>query len=70
MRAIVDEAMEHIVDFIGTLPEQPSNQLDGAEEAARLLMEPLPEEGEPYEGLLERLFDEVIPFGFRDSGPG
>jgi len=70
MRAIVDEAMEHIVDFIGTLPEQPSNQLDGAEEAARLLMEPLPEEGEPYEGLLERLFDEVIPFGFSASGPG
>ena len=57
MRAIVDEAMERIVDFIGTLPEQPSNQLDGAEKAARLLIEPLPEEGEPYEGLLERLFD-------------
>ena len=70
MRAIVDEAMERIVDFIGTLPEQPSNQLDGAEKAARLLIEPLPEEGEPYEGLLERLFDEVIPFGFSASGPG
>ena len=70
MRAIVDEAMERIVDFIGTLPEQPSNQLDGAEKAARLLIEPLPEEGEPYEGLLERLFDEVIPFGFNAAGPG
>ena len=33
-------------------------------------MEPLPEEGEPYEGLLERLFDEVIPFGFNAASPG
>ena len=70
MRAIVDGAMERIVDFIGTLSEQPSNQLDGAGKVARSLVEPLPEEGEPYEGLLERLFDEIIPLGFNAAGPG
>ena len=70
MRAIVDMAMDRIVEFIGTLPTQPSNQLGGAEEVARSLIEPLPEEGEPYEGLLERLFDEVIPLGFNAAGPG
>ncbi|MCH7824454.1 MAG: aminotransferase class I/II-fold pyridoxal phosphate-dependent enzyme, partial [Acidobacteria bacterium] len=70
MRAIVDAAMDRIVEFIGTLPAQPSNRLDGAEKVARSLIEPLPEEGEPYEGLLERLFDEVIPLGFNAAGPG
>ena len=70
MRAIVDAAMDRIVAFIGTLPEQPSNRLAGAEDIARSLIEPLPEEGEPYEGLLERLFDEVIPLGFNAAGPG
>ncbi len=70
MRAIVDAAMDRIVEFIGTLPAQPSVRLDGAEELARSLMEPLPEDGEPYEGLLERLFDDVIPVGFNTAGPG
>ncbi len=70
MQAMVDSAMERIVAFIETLPEQPSFRSDGAEAMARSLIEPLPEEGQPYEALLERLFAEVIPYGFNAAGPG
>jgi aromatic-L-amino-acid decarboxylase len=70
MRAMIDQAMERIVAFIRALPEAPSYRIDGAEEMALSLIEPLPEDGEPYEGLVSRLFDEVIPYGFNTAGPG
>jgi aromatic-L-amino-acid decarboxylase len=70
MRAMVDAATTRIVEFIGSLPEQPSYQLEGAERVARSLIEPLPERGEAYDGLLARLFDEVIVPGFNAAAPG
>lgn len=70
MRAMVDAAMERIVAFIGTLPEQPTHHTGEAERAARALIEPLPEAGQPYEDLLARLFDQVIPHGFNAAAPG
>lgn len=70
MRAMVDAAMGRIVEFVRTLPEQPTHFTEGAEEAARALIEPLPETGEPFEGLLARLFDEVIPHGYNAAAPG
>jgi len=70
MRAMVDAAMERIVTFVRELPEQPSYNLDGAEQMARTLIEPLPETGEPYEQLVSRLFDDVIPYGFNAAAPG
>ncbi len=70
MLAMVDQAMERIVAYVRDLPTAPSYKIDGAEEMARALIEPLPEDGEPYEGLVSRLFDEVIPYGFNAAGPG
>ena len=70
MRAMVDGAMQRIVEFIRTLPQQPTHRTEGAEAAARALIEPLPESGEPYERLLARLFDEVIPHGYNAAAPG
>lgn len=70
MRSMVDAAMERIVAFIETLPQQPSHNTAGAVPAARALIEPLPEGGEPYEPLLARLFDQVIPHGFNAAAPG
>jgi len=70
MRAMIDVAMERIVGFIGSLPTQPTHNTEGSAQIARALIEPLPEEGEPYEGLVARLFDEVIPYGFNAAAPG
>ena len=70
MRSMVDDAMERIVDFIESLPEQPSNDLEGSAEVARSVIEPLPEKGEAYPALLERLFEEVIAKGYNTAAPG
>ncbi len=70
MREMTEQAIERITAFIGSLPEQPAHDLDGAEEMARALIEPLPETGEPFEGLLARLFDEVVVKAFNTAAPG
>jgi aromatic-L-amino-acid decarboxylase len=70
MRRLVDEAMRRIVSHIESLPEQPAQNVEGATEEARTLVEPLPERGEAYESLLAKLFDEYIPRSFNAAGPG
>jgi aromatic-L-amino-acid decarboxylase len=70
MRRIVDEAMRRIVDHIESLPEQPAQNVEGATEEARALIEPLPERGEAYESLIAKLFDQYIPRSFNAAGPG
>lgn len=70
MRALVDAALERIITHIESLPTQPAQNVEGATEFARTLVEPLPERGESYEKLLDFLFDEAIPRSFTSSGPG
>jgi aromatic-L-amino-acid/L-tryptophan decarboxylase len=70
MRRLVDEAMTRIVHHIETLPDQPAQNVEGATEFARTLVEPLPRKGEKYETLLDQLFDELIPRSFNAAGPG
>jgi aromatic-L-amino-acid decarboxylase len=70
MQRLVDEAMQRIVAHIESLPEQPSFDLDGAEELARELAEPLPELGSAYEDLLDLLFERAVPKSFNTAGPG
>src|SRR6185295_5842046 len=70
MRRLVDEAMKRIVPHIESLPEQPSLNVDGADDYARTLVEPLPQRGVPYEKLLDDLFNEYVPRSFNAPGPG
>jgi len=70
LRALVDAAMGRISAYIDSLPEQPSFEVDGAAELARSLVEPLPEQGQSYDELLDLLFEEVIPRGFGTAVPG
>lgn len=70
MRRLVDEAMDRIVSHIESLPQQPAQNVEGATEFARTLIEPLPQNGEPYGKLLDQLFDELIPRSFNAAGPG
>jgi aromatic-L-amino-acid/L-tryptophan decarboxylase len=70
MRRLVDEAMRRIVQHIETLPEQPAQNVEGATEFARTLVEPLPQHGTAYGQLLDQLFDELIPRSFNAAGPG
>ena len=70
MHHLVDEAMRRIVAHIESLAEQPAGNTDGATEYARTLIEPMPEEGSPYESLLDHLFDDCIPRSFNAAAPG
>ena len=70
MKRLVDEAMRRIVAHIESLPEQPASNVEGAVDFARTLIEPLPKSGQPYEELLDELFDELIPRSFNAAGPG
>ncbi|MEA2463716.1 MAG: aromatic-L-amino-acid/L-tryptophan decarboxylase, partial [Acidobacteriota bacterium] len=70
MRALIAAATERIIAHIESLPTQPAANVEGATEYARTLIEPLPRRGEPFESLLDFLFDEAIPRSFNAAGPG
>ncbi|HVS30966.1 MAG TPA: aminotransferase class I/II-fold pyridoxal phosphate-dependent enzyme [Thermoanaerobaculia bacterium] len=70
MRRLVDEAMRRIVAHIESLPQQPAQNVEGAAEFARGLIEPLPRVGVRYEELLDLLFDELVPRSFNAPSPG
>jgi aromatic-L-amino-acid/L-tryptophan decarboxylase len=69
-RALVDAATERVLEYVESLPGQPSADTDGSAELARSLVEPLPEQGRPYEELLDLVFDRVVRKGFGTAGPG
>lgn len=70
MRRLVDAAMDRLVVHIGTLDEQPVDGSEGAAAFSRTLIEPLPEQGSDYEGLLDFLFTNAIPRTFNAASPG
>ncbi|HVE65104.1 MAG TPA: aminotransferase class I/II-fold pyridoxal phosphate-dependent enzyme [Thermoanaerobaculia bacterium] len=70
MRALVDAATRRVIEYVESLPRQPSADTQGGAELARSLVEPLPERGRPYEELLDLVFDRVVRKGFGTAGPG
>lgn len=67
---LIDAAKDRILAHIASLPRQPSADVEGGIALAHSLEEPLPQEGQPYERLLDLLFDRVIPKSFNTAGPG
>jgi aromatic-L-amino-acid decarboxylase len=70
MRQLVTEAIEHLLPYLESLPQQPAADTDGGAELARSLVEPLPEIGRPASELFDFLFQKVIPKSFNTAGPG
>ncbi len=70
LRALVEAATERVLDYVESLPRQPSADTEGSAELARSLVEPLPESGRPYGELLDLLFERVVTKGFGTAGPG
>jgi aromatic-L-amino-acid decarboxylase len=70
MRAMVDASMDRIVAYVEALPSAPAHRLDGAEDLARALREPLPEQGAALPELLDLIFDRAAATGFNTPGPG
>lgn len=69
-RAMVADATERLIEYVESLPSQPSADTEGGGDLARSLAEPLPETGRPYGELLELLFERVVRKGFGTAGPG
>lgn len=69
LRQLVEEALEHLTAHLDSLPEQPAWTSDGAEAAARAVVEDVPEEGVPTDGLLRELFGRLVP-SFNTASPG
>lgn len=67
---LIDAATKRVLAHIESLPRQPSADTEGGVALARSLIEPLPQEGRPYEELLDLLFERVIPKSFNTAGPG
>ena len=70
LRAAVDAALRRIVPHIDSLQDQPAADVTGATELARSLVEPLPEDGEPLEEVLDLIFDRALSKSFNTAGPG
>jgi aromatic-L-amino-acid decarboxylase len=70
MRRLIDEAARRVIEHIESLPSQPAQNVEGAGDYARTLIEPLPQRGESYQALLDFLFREAIPRSFNAAGPG
>jgi aromatic-L-amino-acid decarboxylase len=70
LRALIDAAARRVLDYVESLPRQPSANDEGGAALARSLVEPLPETGRPYEELLDLVFDKVVRKGFGTAGPG
>lgn len=69
MRRWVDLAMERIAGFIDSLPDQPAADFRPAADS-KALIEEIPEAGAPLEGLLDLLFDQVVPRSWNTAAPG
>jgi aromatic-L-amino-acid decarboxylase len=70
MRRMAREVTDRAIDHIATLGAQPACGDVGAEELARSLREPAPEEPSALDPLLDELFDQWIPRSFTAPGPG
>lgn len=70
MRRLVEQVLDYIVSHLESLPRQPAIDIDGGAELAHSLVEPMPEQGQPYEQILDLLFRQVIPKSFNTAGPG
>ncbi len=70
MRRLVGGALERIVALISSLSDQPSNYPVEPVQLARSIAKPLPEEGTPYQEILDLLFESAVPAGVNTAGPG
>ncbi len=70
MRSMVEAVLERILQHHGSLEDQPTHDLAGAEDVAQSLVEDLPTVDEPLEHLLDLLFHRAIPKSFNAAHPG
>lgn len=61
---------EKIIAHLESLPQQPVSDFEGTGELIARLTEALPESGEDYRKLVDRVFDEAQTLGYNSASPG
>jgi aromatic-L-amino-acid decarboxylase len=69
VRALLEAATDGIVEFFDGLPNAPASDLEGAEELAHRLREPVPAQGAPFADLLA-VIRQASAKGLETAGPG
>ena len=59
-----------LLSFSTRLSQQPAANLEHAEQHSRAVLEPLPEQGRPFDEILRQLFEQVFPIALNTTGPG
>ncbi len=70
LRRMLDVAAERVLDHVETLAEQGASYSGGGEALSAAVAEPMPETGEPFDGLMDLLFDRLVPASYNTAGPG
>ena len=70
MRQMVRTSLDRILDHLHGMAQRPTADTSRGAAVARSLIEPAPEVGAPFETLLARVFDDVIPASVNTAGPG
>jgi aromatic-L-amino-acid decarboxylase len=70
LRELVEVSLAHLETFLTALPAQDAWNNDNAEQVARSVIEPMPEQGQAVKIVLRRFFEEVVPVAFNTTSPG
>lgn len=70
MRAMGEQVVARAVAHMATFAEQPSRGDMDVADLLRSMKEPAPEEGVALDGLLDHLFDDLVPRSFTTTSPG
>ena len=70
MRDMVAASLDRIVDHLSGLSSSPADDAARGRVVARAMSDKLPEQGAPFESLLDLLFEDVIPTSVNTAGPG
>ena len=70
MEQLLDAVQRRVIEYIDSLPKQPSHDTRTADDVAARVREPLPECGAPLDEILSLLFDSAIPCSLNTAGPG
>lgn len=70
LQQLIAAAWSRLTHFLDTLPQQPAGNIEHAAAVARTVTEPLPEHGISADAVLDRLFQDLLPFSLNPASPG
>jgi len=70
LRDLMDAILTRVARHVDSLPDQPAHHLEGADDLARALAEPLGDHPTALPAVLDQFFERAVPTSFNTAGPG